>query len=236
VTESKSQYSVPFRVSLARALLRPFFRGLFYLLSRLKVTGFENVPSQGAYLIAMNHVSLFDVPLVLAFWPTAPEAVGASDVWDRPGQSTLVRLYGAVPVHRGKYDRRLLDTMLFVLRSGKPLLIAPEGGRSHDPGMRRALPGVAYVVDKAKVPVVPIGIVGATDDFLRRALRGTRPRIEMRVGSPVHLPAVDGRGEARRTSLQKNADLIMEHIAELLPNEYGGYYGSRGTWRSETAQ
>jgi hypothetical protein len=92
------------------------------------------------------------------------------------------------------------------------------------------------VVDKAKVPVVPVGIVGATDDFLNEALRGKRPRIEMRVGSPVHLPAVAGRGEARRTSLQKNADLIMQHIAELLPREYGGYYGNRGTWRSETAQ
>lgn len=236
MTESSSHYSVPFRVTLARQLLRPLFRGIFHLLSRVKVAGLENVPSRGAYLIAMNHVSLFDVPLLLAFWPTAPEAVGASDVWDRAGQATLVRLYGAIPVRRGQYDRRLLDRMLLVLRSGKPLLIAPEGGRSHDPGMRRALPGVAYVVDKVRVPVVPVGIVGATGDFLKRALRGKRPGIEMRIGSSVCLPAIEGRGEARRTSLQKNADVIMKHIAELLPTEYGGYYGNRGTWGSETAQ
>jgi 1-acyl-sn-glycerol-3-phosphate acyltransferase len=177
-------------------------------------------------MIAINHVSLFEPPLLLAFWPTAPEAVGAVDIWERPGQSLLARLYGGIQVHRGQYDRQLLDTMQAALLSGRPLLIAPEGGRSHQPGMRRALPGVAYVIEKANVPVVPVGVVGATDDFLSRALSGHRPQIEMRIGAPFRLPAVSGVGEARRESRQHNVDLIMMRIAELLPPEYRGVYAN----------
>jgi 1-acyl-sn-glycerol-3-phosphate acyltransferase len=225
VSKLEHKYSVSKRVIWARAVLRPLFRMLFHLISRVKISGLDNVPTKGAYLIAINHVSLYDVPFVMAFWPVAPEAVGAVDLWNRPGQATLVRLYGGIPVHRGQYDRRLLQSMLSVLRSGRPLLIAPEGGRSHAPGMRRAFPGVAYAVDKANVPVIPVGVMGATGDFFRRALRFERPVIEMRIGVPIRLPPVDSKGETRRRALQSNADLIMQHIAALLPKEYGGYYG-----------
>jgi 1-acyl-sn-glycerol-3-phosphate acyltransferase len=190
----------------------------------VKITGKENIPSSGAYLIAVNHVSLFEAPLICAFWPCPPEAMGAVDVWDRPGQSTLARLYGGIPVHRGDFDRRLIETVISVLRSGYPLLIAPEGGRSHELGMRRAMPGVAYLIDKAQVPVVPVGVVGSTDDFLQRALRGKRPTIEMRIGKPIELPPVEGKGAERRASRQRNADELMTHIAALLPPEYRGVY------------
>lgn len=217
-------YRVPLANRVFRLLFRPLFRFVFYILSQVKIVGREHVPPSGAYMIAINHVSLFEPPLLLAFWPVAPEAVGAVDIWDRPGQGLLAHLYGGIPVHRGQYDRRLLDTMLAALLSGRPLLIAPEGGRSHSPGMRRGLPGVAYVIEKAGVPVIPVGIVGATDDFLLRALRGHRPQIEMRIGPAFRLPPVSGVGEERRDSRQRNVDLIMAHIAMLLPPEYHGYY------------
>jgi 1-acyl-sn-glycerol-3-phosphate acyltransferase len=216
-----------------RALFRPVFRGTFHLLSRVNVSGLENIPAKGPYLIAVNHVSLFEPPLVLAFWPFAPEAVGAADIWERPGQSLLARLYGGIPVRRGEYDRRLLDTMLKVLESGRPLLIAPEGGRSHQLGMRRALPGVAYVVDKAQVPVVPVGIAGTSDEFLVRALQGERPPLSMHVGPAVRFDPVKARGEARRAALQENSDRIMICIAALLPPEYHGYYAGQGRALSE---
>lgn len=217
-------YKVSFGIRLFRAVMRPLFRGLFHLLARVRITGWENVPRDGAYLIAMNHVSLYEPPFLLAFWPVAPEAVGAVDIWSRPMQSTLARLYGGIPVHRGEIDRQLINTMLAALKSGRPLAIAPEGGRSHSPGMRRALPGVAYAIDQAAVPVVPVGIVGTSDDFMQRALRGQRPTLEIHIGRPVHLPPIQGKGEERRLARQRNADLIMIHIAALLPVEYHGVY------------
>lgn len=217
-------YNVPRRNKIFRIFGRLVFRGLFYLLGRVDISGIENVPKNGAYLIVVNHVSLFDAPLLIAFWPMAPEAAGAADLWNRPGISVLARFYGGIPVHRGRFDRQLMDQVNLVLQSGKPLLIAPEGGRSHALGMRRAKPGVAYILEKTDVTVIPVGVVGATDDFLAQALRGRRPEIKMIVGAPFHLPPVEGKGEMRRNSRQRNADMIMGHIAELLPHEYRGVY------------
>ncbi|MFZ2097988.1 MAG: lysophospholipid acyltransferase family protein [Anaerolineales bacterium] len=221
-------YSVPIFNRLIRIVFRPIFRLVFHILSDVKIIGRENVPASGPYLITINHVSLFEPPFLLSFWPVAPEAAGAIEIWNRPGQNILVRGYHGIPVHRGEFDRQALNSMIAVLQSGRPLLLAPEGGRTHEFGMRRALPGVAYIIDKTRVPVVPVGITGTTDDFLDRALHLKRPGIEMRIGKPVKLPLVEGKGAKRREALQANADQIMQAIAELIPAEYRGVYQASG--------
>lgn len=199
-------------------------RWLFKAISVIKVSGLECIPRRTPYVVAINHISLYDPPLVLCLWPEMLEAVGAVDVFERPLQGDLLRIYGVIPVHRGEYDRVLIDTMLAILRSGRPLMIAPEGGRSHDVGLRRAKAGVAYILDEAQVPVVPVGLVGTTDDFLKRALHFHRPRVEMRVGQAFRLPPIEGTGAVRRRARQRNADLVMERVAQLLPAEERGVY------------
>jgi 1-acyl-sn-glycerol-3-phosphate acyltransferase len=222
-------YSVPLQNRIARRLLKPIFQGIFHILARIKITGRENVPMGTPYLVAFNHISTFDPPFVLAFWPEMLEGMGAIDLWSRPGQAQLVRLYHAIPVHRGEYDRVLFDRVLSVLASGRPLLLAPEGGRSHAVGMRRAHPGIAFIVEKARVPVVPVGITGTTDDFFKKAVRAERPLLEMRIGKPFCLPQADAMADdllikTRHENRQRNADLVMAHIAGLLPEAYRGYY------------
>jgi len=219
-------YTVPLPNRIYRAIFRPVFRGIFHLISRVSISGLEFVPQSGPYLIASNHISIFEPPFVLSFWPKTSETVAAAEVWSRTGQSTLVRLYRAIPVHRGLLDREMLEAVLNVLKSGRPLYINPEGGRSHVPGLKRALPGVAFIADLAKVPVVPVGIVGSTEDFFARGIRGERPPIEMHIGQAVLLPSIEGSGKERRLARQRNADEIMEHIAALLPYEYRGAYAA----------
>jgi len=220
-------YTVPGFVILRRWLLRTIFRGVFHALVKVKLVGWENIPSQGPYIIAHNHIALFEPPFILAFWPIAPEAVAGADVFYRPWQSLLVRGYAAIPVHRDQYDRQVVEKMLQLLSAGRSLMIAPEGGRSHDLGLRRARPGVAYIMDRAKVPVLPVGVVGSTDDMLARAFQGNRPTLEMRVGKPFMLPAIEGKGETRRASRQENADAVMRQVAALLPAEFHGVYAGQ---------
>jgi 1-acyl-sn-glycerol-3-phosphate acyltransferase len=209
---------------LARPLIRLLLRTLFHALAPIKITGKKNVPRGKAYVAAINHVSLFEAPFVGVFWPEQLEALGASDVWDRPGQNILARMWGGIPVHRGEYDRAAVEGVISALHSGYPLLMAPEGGRSHTPGMRQALPGIAYIVEQSGVPVIPVGIVGTTDDFWKKASKGKRPLLEMRIGKPIQLPPVEGKGAERRESRQRNADLVMRTIAGLVPEEYRGVY------------
>jgi 1-acyl-sn-glycerol-3-phosphate acyltransferase len=127
-------------------------------------------------------------------------------------------------VHRGEYDRALLEWTVGVIRAGRPLMLAPEGGRSHVTAMRRAQPGVGYIIEETRVPVMPAAIFGTTDDFWERARHGERPILEMHIGKPVILPPIEEKGAARREARQHNADLVMRHIAGLLPHEYRGVY------------
>lgn len=224
MSASTPEYQVAVGNRIARRFLRLIGRTLFHILGKVRVVGRENVPKSGAYIIATNHVSLFEPPLVLAFWPKPVEGLGASDIWERRGQSLLARMYGGIPVRRGMVDRQSLKTAIAVLRAGYPLVIMPEGGRSHAPGMRRAARGIAYLADKTNALIVPVGITGTTDDYFKRAMHAQRPLVEMHIGKPFHLPAVEGEGEMRHANLQANADLVMQHIAGLLPPEYRGIY------------
>lgn len=221
---SKNAFHRSAWVHVRRSILRVVIRGIFRLVGRVRITGAENIPFGTAYMAAVNHVSIYDPPFLLCFWPEILQGIGAVDVFDKPIQGELLKLYGTVPVHRGQYDRELLDAVLAMLSAGYPVMIAPEGGRSHVPGLRPAKPGVAYLLDEARVPVVPVGIVGTTDDFLARGLRLQRPALELRIGKPFMLPPIEGRGEERRQARQRNADLVMQHIAGLLPLEYRGVY------------
>lgn len=209
---------------LARPFIRAAFRLLFHILSPVRIVGRKNVPRGEPYIVAINHVSLYEAPFIAAFWPEQLEVMGAVDVWSRPGQNILARLWGGIPVHRGEYDRALFDTVLAALAAGYPLLIAPEGERSHKPGMRPAKPGIAYLAEQSSLVVIPAAIVGTTDDFWQKASKGRRPQLELRIGTPVHLPPVQGKGEARRESRQHNANLVMRTIAGMLPEEYRGVY------------
>lgn len=222
----KSTYKVPGITHFNRMWMRPLFRGVFHLISQVKVSGKENIPTNRAYIAAINHLSLFEPPFMIAFWPTVLEAMGAVEIWSKPGQGVLARMYGGIQVRRGEVDRQAIEKALAALESGRPLLIAPEGGRSHAPGLRRARPGLAYIVNKTNAPVVPVGIIGSTDDFLDQALRGKRPKLEMNIGQPLLLPRVTSKGAEKHAALQRNVDQIMLAIAELLPPEYRGVYTS----------
>ena len=220
-------YRVPFHIQFNRIYLRFGIRTLFKIMGRVKVVGRENVPLGKPYVIAINHISIFDPPLTVSFWPEEPEVIGAADVFEKKGQGTILSLYGVIPVHRGDYDRALLEKILAIIKSGRPLVIAPEGGRSHEPAMRRAMPGVGYIIEHTQVPVIPVGLVGTLDDFWQRAKRGEKPLLEMRIGKPIIFSPITQKGAERREARQHNADLVMRYIAGLLPEEYHGVYAGQ---------
>ena len=217
-------YQIPLRFRISRPILKIVFSGIFRMLGHVRITGKENIPYGKPYVVAMNHVSIFDPPFVAAFWPEQLEIIGAIDVFSKPGQGQLLKLYGVIPVHRGNYDRSLLTKIISIIKSGIPLLIAPEGARSHEPGMRRAKPGIAYVVEQTGVPVLPVGLIGTTEDFWARAIRGQKPSLEMRIGKPITLPHITVKGAEKHAARQRNADLVMSYLAGLLPEEYRGVY------------
>ncbi len=225
-------YQVPLHLRIIRPLAKAVFRGIFRALARVTITGEENIPYGKPYIVAINHVSMFDPPFAGAFWPEELEMMGASDVFEKPGQGQVLKLYGVIPVHRGDYDRILFTRVIQMIKSGRPMLIAPEGGRSHVPAMRHAKPGIAYLVEKTGVPVLPAAIVGTTEDFWQRASHGKRPPLAMHIGKPITLPPITTTGAEKHADRQRNADLVMSYLAGLLPEEYRGVYAGSAIFPS----
>jgi 1-acyl-sn-glycerol-3-phosphate acyltransferase len=218
-----SASSVPLRVSLFRMVARPSFRLLFRILSRVEIEGAGNVPKEGSYLVACNHISIYEPPLVLSFWPTTLEVAAAIDVFDRPQQGALVRMYGSLPVHRGEFDRRLIETMIAMLMAGRGVLIFPEGGRTHTPGLREAWAGASYVAARAGVDVIPVGVAGT--ELLGESIRARRrTRLSLRIGEPLPTPAIDLHSPGRKGALLAHTETIMRSIAALLPASHRGIY------------
>ena len=88
---SVKEYKVPFYIKINRFFLRYGLWTIFNMLGRVKVIGKENIPFGKSYVIAMNHISIFDPPLVGSFWPEEPEIIGASDVFQKKGQGQSFR-------------------------------------------------------------------------------------------------------------------------------------------------
>ncbi len=220
----EDQYRVPFHIRINRRFLRLFFKGLFHLLGKVELYGMDKIPKHNRYVIAFNHVSLVEVPFIVAFWPTIVEIIGAAVVWERRGHSIVAKMWEGIPVKRTEFDREVFRKVEMVIDAGFPLMIAPEGTRSRTPGLARGKPGVAYIIDKTELPVLPVAVVGNTIDFLRQGIRGKRPTIQMFVGDLINIPLLTGRGEELRDMRQQNTDIIMARIAEMLPESYRGVY------------
>ncbi len=222
----EDQYRVPLNIRINRRFLRLIFRGLFHLLGKVELYGMDKIPEHNKYVLAFNHVSLVEIPFIGAFWPTIVEIIGATVVWGRSGVAIVARMWEGIQVKRTEFDREVFRKVKMVIDAGFPLMISPEGTRSHTPGLGRGKPGVAYIIDKAKVPVLPVAVVGNTIDFLRQGIRGKRPTIQMFVGDMIYLPPLTGRGAERRNMRQQNTDIIMARIAEMLPESYQGVYSN----------
>jgi 1-acyl-sn-glycerol-3-phosphate acyltransferase len=196
-------------------------RLLFAAFSHPIVSGTENIPPHSGYIIAFNHLSIFDPPFLVCHWPYPPEWIGAAEMFHERDKKLLVTMYGGIPLDRDNLDRRALRNAEIVLKCGYPLMIAPEMRITRQPGLRRAHTGISYLAQQTGAPVLPVGITGTGANFLSEVKKLKKPTVKMKIGRLIFLPGV---GDNRKVEMQRNADIVMANIARLLPEEYRGYY------------
>jgi 1-acyl-sn-glycerol-3-phosphate acyltransferase len=207
---------------MQRKVLRSIVRFLFKHLSHLEVIGLENLPGDGSYLLAVNHLGRLDAPLVFSLIEREHlSALVADKYQSSPFFRWIVNQVNGIWIQRDEADIRALKAARDYLHSGGVLGIAPEGTRSQTGGLQGAKTGAAYLADKANASVIPVGICG-TQKALSELLRFRRPKIRIVFGKPLKLQAIDRR--TRAVGLQRNSDEIMCRIAALLPSEYRGVY------------
>jgi 1-acyl-sn-glycerol-3-phosphate acyltransferase len=185
-------------------------------LANIEVHGAEHLATPGPYVLATNHLTLLDVPLVLSVMPRPAVIFAAPELRRYPWIDWLLADLGnAIYVDRGAGDTEAIERGLAVLRAGGVLGLSPEGVRSGQ--LTRAKTGAARLAAGAGVPVVPLAIWGQ-DELAREWRRGRRARVQIRVGEPIPAPSQSIEELVPYTSR------IMGRIAAMLPPSYRGVY------------
>jgi 1-acyl-sn-glycerol-3-phosphate acyltransferase len=209
---------------MIRQIIRLIVRLLFKLLTRIQVVGLENVPAEGGCILVSNHLGILDPVLVFSLLEREDATSLVAKKYQRnPFTRWLINAVDGIWLNRQEADARALRKAVLYLRQGGLLGISPEGTRSPTKALIPAKTGVAYLADKARVPILPTGITGTERAFSSLAsLR--RPWLRVIFGSPIELPPIVR--STRDEDLQRNTDEIMCRIAALLPPEYRGAYAN----------
>ncbi len=204
------------RWTRAQRAVQRTVRALAWPLAAIEVQGIEHLLTPGAFVLATNHLTLLDVPLVLAVMPRPAVIFAAPELRRHAVIDWLLSDLGnAIYVDRGAGDVEAIEQGLAVLRAGGVLGLSPEGIRS--PQLTRAKTGVARLSAGAAVPVVPLAIWGQ-DQLARQWRHDGRAQVHIRVGEPIP-PA----GSSTR-DLITHTNEVMSQIAALLPARYRGAY------------
>ena len=189
-------------VSLIVFILKVFFR--------IEIRGKENIPQQGAFILACNHTSYFDPPILAAgcFFRRL-NFLAKEELFRHRLFGWYIRCLGAFPIKREGTDISAVKESIKRLRRGESLVIFPEGGRSKDGVLKQGLPGIALLATREKIPVVPAFIKGASS-VLSTGSRSLRLRkICVGFGKPLFFNADD------YSSYGEIAGKIMDAIKEV---------------------
>lgn len=202
-----------FRATPFRKLIIFVLGNLFKLIMDLKVVGSENLPSDGAVVLAANHVTNFDVfPMQLSI-PRPIFFMAKSGLFKFPIFEAALRDLGAFPVYRGEKDEWALRHAARVLENGQTLGMFPEGTRSKGKGLGVAKTGSARLALDAHCPIIPMAIIG-TDNFFKGFPRRTKVTIKLLT------PILPKPGETPLALM----DRVMFTLAKELPADMRGVY------------
>ncbi|MBQ7529036.1 1-acyl-sn-glycerol-3-phosphate acyltransferase [bacterium] len=166
--------------------LRRLARVFLNFTGGFEVKGLENVPKDGAYILASNHLSYSDPVMLLGALPRPVYYMAAKELFDIPVFGKVISFLQAFPVERGKQDLRALVTCQKLLQSGEAVVIYPEGRICQGEGVGKLQAGAALLAIKSKVPIVPVFIVGS-DKFLPLGDKWIHfTRKEVRFGKPIY--------------------------------------------------
>jgi len=200
------------------------FRVMYATYFRWRVFGAENVPVNGGVILASNHASFLDPPLVGCGLKRDINYLARESLFRFPGIGALLRSWNAVPVDRDGGGAKGLKIILDRLLNGAGIILFPEGTRTKDGKLQPARSGIGLTVIKSTAPVVPVRVFGTFVAYGRH-IKIPRPhRVTVKYGKSMNFEKL--RAEAKicdkarlKEIYQQVADEIMAAIAKLEPRE-----------------
>ena len=200
------------------------FRVMYATYFRWRVLHPERVPESGAVILASNHASFLDPPLVGSGLHRECTFL-ARDTLFRFGPSRwLLTKWQAVPIDRDGGSASGMKRILGALNRGRAVILFPEGTRTRDGQLQPVRSGVGLIAARTDAPVVPVRVWGTFDAYGRHVRFPKPKRVTVKYGRPLHFHEL--RAEAKNCSkerlkeiYQQIADEIMDAIASLEPKQ-----------------
>ena len=221
-TKTKPQKNLyePYRMPMILwRLIRVVVRIIAAIIFDIHTVGRQNVTETGPLIIASNHLSWADVPLIPAFLKRKVVYMAKEETFRGKG-SWFVRFLGAFPVKRGEADRQSLRTAEEQLKAGRVLSIFPEGTRSKIHTLGQAHAGMGMIALRSGAPVIPVAIYGSEKSFKK-----FRPHITIIYGEPMILTPKGKK--ITREDIDRSTEQVMLRISSMLPPEYRGVYAEK---------
>jgi 1-acyl-sn-glycerol-3-phosphate acyltransferase len=190
--------------SLSKAIAKTFFN--------YRVIGAENMIEDGPCIIAANHCSYLDPPLVGVACRRAIHYLARKSLLDLPILGPILPELNVIPVDQKNPQRAALMGAIRVVRNGGAVLIFPEGTRSSNGHLQAAHPGVGLVVAKTGAPVVPVRISGSFKALSRGHKIPRLVNLSANIGRPLHFSVTEFEDEQ---SYAQCSERIMTSIREL---------------------
>ena len=189
--------------------VKSIFHIIFKIFLRLEVSGLENIPLTGPVVIASNHASLLDPPLVGSSASRKVYFMAKEELFV-PVFGPICASLGAFPVRRGKVDMVAMKRALQILKNQEVLGIFPEGTRSKTGKLGHGEPGALAIACKGKAVIIPTAVIGSN-----LALRKTFwPKVKIVFGTPLCFSD----GQTNKEALEEKSEILMEKIRILLEN------------------
>jgi 1-acyl-sn-glycerol-3-phosphate acyltransferase len=180
---------------------------------RLRTYGRENLIEDGPAILASNHASYLDPPLVGVSCRKDVYFLARKSLFERPVVGPILAQLNTVPVDRDRGDVGAIRAMIKLLKSGNRVLVFPEGTRSKDGNLQPARAGVGLLIAKSLAPVVPVRVFGSHAAFPRSGGIRFVP-ITVVIGKPLFFTKQD-LGTDERAAYQVLSDRVMAAIAAL---------------------
>ncbi|MEO0495146.1 MAG: lysophospholipid acyltransferase family protein [Actinomycetota bacterium] len=176
----------------------------------------DNVPAEGPAIIAANHLSFIDSPLLMTAFDRPVTFLGKAEYMAHRVTRYMFPRAGMIPVDRtGRGIAKTLGLAQEILENGGLMGIFPEGSRSRDGNLHRGHHGAAHLALKTGAPIIPVGIVGSNHAMPVDSKFPVRNgRILMRIGAPIGLGPYLSEPCTAATK-QALTDEVMREIAEL---------------------
>ncbi len=200
------------------AFIKCLCRAVFKVIGKPEVFGRENIPEEGSFVLAANHQSLLDPPVLIACIPRQITFLAAAYLFKIPLVGLVIRAVGALPVGGGYGSIKSVKYVLSRLFEGGVIGMFPEGGLSTDGSLKPFQSGWAYFALKTGSPVLPVAISGSRDLLPAGKYFPRRGKISVHIGKlmPVEKKSKIVRGEL------EGLDRVMEiTISRLLPGKEG---------------